>query len=91
MSWAIYVAIWVVLVIAVVVIAAIRYSAARQLDRSVHVMEGDQQINEQLAERKSLDKMDFWGKCLTAVMIVYGLVLAFVYGYSLWNSSLQLH
>ncbi len=74
--------IWALLFVAVIVLFFYRRSIAAHEDDTLHVLDSDQQqVAEQLKIAQRLEVVEKWGKFLTVVMIVYGLVLLGVYGY----------
>lgn len=77
-----FVVVWVVLFIVVIVLIFYRRSIAVQEDDSLHVLEGEQkQVEEQFKVAKKLEVVDKWGKILTVVTVLYGLILLGVYAY----------
>lgn len=61
-------------------------------DDLVHLAEGEARfIPEQIATTRMLDKIDAWGKALTAVDIIFGLTLLAIMLYTAWERSLQMH
>ena len=85
MGWTFYLAVWLVLLGFVVAIGIYRVTAAHQLDSSFHLIENEKQVSVQLSEEKTIRGIDFWGKFLTVVAIVYGIGLAVAYGWHLMN------
>lgn len=79
---------WSVLGIVVVVLAIYRSMVARHEDDSLHVMAGEAPIiaHQQKLGRK-IEHIEAWGKTLTAVLVVYGLILAAIYLYHAWQVS----
>jgi len=79
---------WSVLGVVVVVLAIYRSMVARHEDDSLHVMAGEAPV---IAEQQRLGKkvahIEAWGKSLTALLVVYGLVLAALYLYHAWQVS----
>jgi hypothetical protein len=79
---------WSVLGIVVVVLAIYRSLVARREEDSLHVMAGEAPIiAEQQRLGKKVEHIEAWGKTLTAVLVVYGLVLAAIYLYHAWQVS----
>lgn len=77
-----FVVIWGLLFVAVIVLFFYRRSIAAHEDDTLHVLDSDQQqVAEQLKIAQKLEVVEKWGKIVTVVMIIYGLVLLGVYGY----------
>jgi hypothetical protein len=83
--FALYVA-WTVLACVIVALASWRKIAARQEDDYLHIGRPDA-IASQFAVARKLDRIDRWGKILTAALVVYGLVLLLRLLYVGWVSS----
>jgi hypothetical protein len=83
-----YIVGWSVLGIVVVVLAIYRSAVAGHEDDSLHVMAGEAPIiaHQQKLGRK-IEHIEAWGKTLTAVLVVYGLILAAIYLYHAWQVS----
>jgi hypothetical protein len=79
---------WSVLAIVVVALAIYRAAFARHEDDSLHVMAGEAPIiaQQQTLGRK-IEHIEAWGKSLTVVLVLYGLVLAAIYLYHAWQVS----
>ena len=75
--------------LAVVIIAMIAYRAAvsRKEDDTLHVSNTAAAIPEQVTLAAKLEKIDKWGKLLTIIAVVYGLLLAAVFLYQNWVQS----
>ena len=74
---------WGLMAISVAVLAVMRKMAASNESDVIHVSDKafeDQQ--ESIAHR--LDKIDTWGKIVTAVTVVFGLCLLSVHLYNVW-------
>ncbi|HNY40155.1 MAG TPA: hypothetical protein PKJ41_07160 [Bryobacteraceae bacterium] len=79
---------WVVLLIVVVLLGFKRKNVAAQEDDTIHLGGGsDTAIERQKATAKQLEKLDKWGKNLTIVMAVSGVVLAILYVVQMWKDS----
>jgi len=79
-----YAIFWGVLAIVVLFLIVYRKSVSSQEDDSLH-LEGNatsQQVS--LAHRLAL--IDRWGKTLTVFVAVYGIALAAIYLYQVWNN-----
>jgi heme/copper-type cytochrome/quinol oxidase subunit 2 len=75
---------WGILALAVVSLILYRRSITSHEDDSIH-LEGSVPA-EQVALDHRLAVVDRWGKTLTVIAVVYGLALAGVYVYQLWNN-----
>jgi len=79
---------WSVLGVVVVALAIYRSVVARHEEDSLHVMAGEAPIiTEQQRLGKKIEHIEAWGKGLTALLVVYGLVLAAIYLYHAWLVS----
>lgn len=79
-----YAVFWGLLAIIVVVLIIYRKSISSREDDSIH-LEGSMP-SEQVALDHKLGLVDRWGKTLTVITVVYGLALAGVYMYQVWNT-----
>jgi hypothetical protein len=78
-----FLALWIVLAIGVIVMIAWRKTVSRQDDETLHVMDAGA-ASHQLDVSHKLDTIDKWGKILTAITVIYGLVLGALYMYQSW-------
>jgi hypothetical protein len=69
--------VWVVLALGVLTLFLWRQAVARTEDDSLHVMHGT--ITSQTTLSQKLDVIDKWGKILTVVTVVLGLLIAVAY------------
>jgi hypothetical protein len=77
---------WCLMAIAVLVLAVMRKIAAK--DESDVVRPDDKEFaDRQAAIAARLEKIDTWGKIVTAVTVVFGLCLCAVYLYNGWEQS----
>ena len=79
-----YAVFWAVLALVVVFLIIYRKSVSAREDDSIH-LEGNMP-SEQVALDHRLALIDRWGKTLTAIAVVYGLALAGIYMYQVWNT-----
>lgn len=78
-----FVVLWASLTIGVLGLALFRYLVSFREDDNIHLSEGERGlITEQLTIFHRLDAIDKWGKALTVVAGVLGLLLAGIYLYS---------
>jgi hypothetical protein len=74
---------WVLMALAVLVLAVMRKMAAKDENEVIHV--DDKAFEDrQAAIAGRLDKIDTWGKIVTAVTAVFGLCLLAVHLYNVW-------
>jgi hypothetical protein len=80
---------WVLLVLAVIVLAFYRGFLTRNVDDVPHVASAASAgaVNRQVAVTKKLESVERLGKLLTIVAVVVGVVLALAYGYTEWVRS----
>lgn len=74
---------WIVMAIGVIVMIAKRRSVAHQEDESIHVSDTGA-VAHQVEINHKLDVIDKWGKILTAITVIYGLLLGALYLYQSW-------
>jgi heme/copper-type cytochrome/quinol oxidase subunit 2 len=79
-----YAVFWGALAIVVVFLIIYRKSVSSHEDDSIH-LEGTMPT-EQVALAHRLASIDRWGKMLTIVVAVYGVALAAIYLYQIWNT-----
>lgn len=79
-----YAVFWGVLAIIVVFLIIYRRSVTSREDDSIH-LEGSVPA-EQMALAHRVEMIDKWGKTLTIVVAVYGVALAAIYLYQVWNA-----
>jgi heme/copper-type cytochrome/quinol oxidase subunit 2 len=79
-----YAVFWGVLAIVVVFLIIYRKSVSNREDDSIH-LEGSVPT-EQMALAHRLELIDRWGKTLTVIAAVYGVALAAIYLYQVWNA-----
>jgi hypothetical protein len=81
---------WVLLALSVLAMIAYRASVSRKEDDTLHVSSSAAAIPEQVTIAARLEKIDKWGKTLTIVAVVYGLLLAALFLYQNWVQSATL-
>jgi hypothetical protein len=88
MNWTPYVAVWSFFAAIVLALAAYRKMLAGREDDSIHVSDGASRlIPEQVANAQRIEVVEKWGKSLTAVVVVAGLILAGIYFYGVWQTG----
>lgn len=71
---------WACLAIVVLGLALFRYLTSFREDDNIHISEGERgMITEQLSIFHRLDLIDRWGKTLTVLTLMLGLILACIY------------
>jgi len=77
---------WVLLALTVLALFIWRKAVASKEDDNLHVLDGASAVksSEQLAVSQKLDLIDKWGKIVTLVAVVYGLLLAVLYIWQSW-------
>lgn len=78
-----FLALWIVLALAVIAMIAWRKVVSRQEDETLHVMDVGA-VTHQVDVAHKLDVIDKWGKILTAITVIYGLLLGALYLYQSW-------
>jgi len=79
-----FVALWLLLAAAVIVLAFWRRTVALHEDDALH-LEGDLSTPaHQVVVAQKLEQIDKWGKLLTVIAVIYGLLLGAAYLYKGW-------
>jgi hypothetical protein len=80
--------IWGILALAVIGLIVFRKMVASAEDDTLHVMEGDAgRIPQQREIAQKLEVIDKWGKSLTVLAVVSGLLLAGLWVYQGWVNA----
>jgi len=79
-----YAVFWALIAVAVIFLILYRRQVTSREDDSIH-LEGTI-TTDQMTLAHKLAVIDKWGKTLTIVAVVYGLTLAAIYLYQIWNS-----
>jgi hypothetical protein len=83
-----FVAGWVVLACVVAGLAIYRRTISTREDDMLHVTDGESgRIPNQAEVAHRLDMVDRWGKLVTLVVTLYGLLLAAAYSYQIWTEG----
>jgi len=80
------IALWGLMAVAVIVLAVMRKMAA-QGESEVLRVDDTAFENQQANIAQRLEKIDTWGKIVTAVTAVYGLGLIVLHLYNVWNQG----
>jgi hypothetical protein len=86
-----FIAIWAVMALAVLILAAWRQFIDLHEDDTIHL--GDQQagvIKDQATLARKMDTVNRWSRVLTIATIVYGVGIACYYLYQQWIDSSKL-
>jgi len=78
---------WVALALAVIGLLVWRKVVASHEDDNLHVLDGGGADQTVVAHK--LDQIDKWGKILTVIALVYGLIRAVAYAYQAWIQTSQ--
>jgi hypothetical protein len=79
---------WVVMAVGVLGLVVYRFCVSHEGDPYLHVNPDEMShIKEQAVVGRRLDVVDKWGQILTAVTVIYGLVLTGLFVYSRWVAA----
>jgi hypothetical protein len=79
---------WALLLVVVVILAIVRSKIAGQGDDTLKLSDGEVgAISIQVQVAKKLSTVETVGKSLTVLLVVSGLILAGLYGWTLFNST----
>lgn len=91
MNLSFYLATWIPLAVAVAVLAIYRNMMASHEDETIHVLDGDApQVAAQTKLSHKLEVVERWGKVLTTVVVVYGVIIGVMYLYFVWQQGAKL-
>jgi hypothetical protein len=86
-----YISTWAVLAVVVIILAVYRVSLARRDDRSLDVLVQDPGvISAQKHALQRIRTIEIWGKSLTVFELVFGVAIAFLYFYRVWQESVKM-
>ncbi len=86
-----YLVTWIPLAVVVLVLAIYRNVIASREDETIHVLESDASaVSAQVNLSHKLEVVERWGKILTVVVVVYGLAIAGMYLYYIWQQGAKL-
>ena len=74
---------WVLVAIVVLALVAYRKLVSLQEEETLHLANAAE-ANHQAVIARKLDWIDKWGKLLTVIAVVYGVLLAAAYTYHVW-------
>jgi hypothetical protein len=86
MNFTPFVILWILTGVAVLALLAWRKAVAMNEDDNLHVLDGGavEKGAAQFAVAQKLDLIDRWGKIVTVVAVVYGVILGGVYVWHSW-------
>jgi len=84
MSFVPFFVLWIFLALVVLALIGYRRVIAQQEDDALHVLEPVSVAQQQVGVAQKLEQIDKWGKLLTIITVVYGLILALAYVYHGW-------
>ncbi len=76
-----FLAIWVALALAVLGLIAYRRVVASKEDDTLHLGASSGAVAQQSTVAEKLEQVDKWGKLLTIIVVVYGILLVAIYFY----------
>jgi ADP-ribosylglycohydrolase len=85
-----YIAAWVILALIVIALAIQRIREGKREDATLHMLESEREVEQQEQMAKKITRIERWGQALTVVVVLYGLVLAGVYVYHVWQASAKI-
>jgi len=80
---------WSLLAVTVLALFVWRKTVATKEDDNLHIMDGSSVEKNALQEvvAQKLDRIDKWGKLVTIVVVVYGLILGGLFAWQGWIQS----
>ena len=84
--------VWGVLALVVVALFVWRKAVARNEDDNLHVLDGAavQQTAVQVAVAQKLELIDKWGKIITIVAVIFGVILGGLFIYQSWVQNTKI-
>lgn len=83
-----FVVVWGILATVVLVLVVYRFRIAGRTDELLHVADAESPlIPQQQVTAKKLDTIDRWGKILTVIVVLSGIVLASLFLYQMWEKT----
>lgn len=82
-----YAIVWGVLALIVIFLAFWRRHVASQEDDTLHVTGPETVLSQQMTVARKLELIDKWGKVLTVILAITGLILAVLYGMYIWEAT----
>jgi ABC-type iron transport system FetAB permease component len=78
-----YFVLWVALAAVVIGMIIWRKTVSSHEDETLHVLDAGA-LNQQVSVGHKLETIDKWGKILTAIAVLFGLILGAIYMYQSW-------
>jgi len=79
---------WGVLGVIVLILAMMRRKIADKEDDTIKLSDGETaEVAKQEQLAKKLSTIELWGKTLTIILVVSGVVLGLLYGWQMWEAS----
>jgi hypothetical protein len=78
-----YFVLWVALAAVVIGMIIWRKTVSSHEDEALHVLDAGA-LNQQVSVGHKLETIDKWGKILTAIAVIFGLILGAIYMYQSW-------
>jgi len=87
-----FVVLWCVLAVVVLALIVWRKMVASQEDDNIHVLDGVSEVvsRHQVQLAAKLDMIDKWGKTLTVITVIFGIVLAAAFIYLGWVNGAKI-
>jgi hypothetical protein len=86
-----YIVSWSVCALIVLGVAIYRITLAGRDDRSLDLMVKDEHvIADQKMAVKRIRSIDHWGEALTVITVLYGLAIASIYFYQIWQEATKM-
>jgi hypothetical protein len=80
---------WSVLLAAYVILFVYRKQLERSEDDTIHVLADANVLNAQQSIAQRMTVLERWSKIVGVTVILYGIVVAGIYLYSVWQSNLR--
>jgi hypothetical protein len=85
-----FVVLWAVMAAVVLALVVWRKVVSSKEDDNIHVLDGGAVAQQQTQVAQKLDQIDKWGKTLTVITLVFGVVLAAFYVYQGWINGAKI-
>jgi hypothetical protein len=82
-----FLVLWGLMALSVLALVIWRRQVAQGEDDSLHVLNAETAVPRQVAVAHKLETIDKWGKTLTILTVVAGIMIAGVYFYQMWVST----
>jgi hypothetical protein len=86
-----FVVLWSVLAAVVLAMVVWRKMVASKEDDNIHMLDGGGSVAQQQTQlAQKLDQIDKWGKLLTIITLIFGVILAAAYIYQGWINGAKI-